>query len=181
MSKTRALFALARDSASDDLLCCLCFLWLFSFTALQAPSALSGAVEDETKQPVPGVQVTLHSGAAIQLTSTNEAGRFRFDSLPAGDYSLDFDKAGFFRLTNYTVTVGTPSTEIIVTMNHEYEIRSKSTSCPLRTRLFRSRRGMSKSSSRTRFAKIRFPVLIIFKMPCPQYRESCRTELASKR
>src|SRR5881296_2248476 len=136
MSKTRALFALARDSASDDLLCFLC---LFSFTALQAPSALSGAVEDETKQPVPGVQVTLHSGAAIQLTSTNEAGRFRFDSLPAGDYSLDFDKAGFFRLTNYTVTAGTPSTEIIVTMNHEYEIRSKSTSCPLRTRLFRSR------------------------------------------
>ncbi len=106
--------------------CVVCaFLWLFSFTALQAPSALSGAVEDETKQPVPGVQVTLHSGAAIQLTSTNEAGRFRFDSLPAGDYSLDFDKAGFFRLTNYTVTVGTPSTEIIVTMNHEYEIRSQ--------------------------------------------------------
>ena len=106
--------------------CVVCaFLWLFSFTALQAPSALSGAVEDETKQPVPGVQVTLHSGAAIQLTSTNEAGRFRFDSLPAGDYSLDFDKAGFFRLTNYAVTIGTPSTEITVTMNHEYEIRSQ--------------------------------------------------------
>ena len=106
--------------------CVVCaFLWLFSFTALQAPSALSGAVEDETKQPVPGVQVTLHSGAAIQLASTNEAGRFRFDSLPAGDYSLDFDKAGFFRLTNHTVTAGTPSTEIIVTMNHEYEIRSQ--------------------------------------------------------
>ncbi len=106
--------------------CVVCaFLWLFSFTALQAPSALSGAVEDETKQPVPGVQVTLHSGAAIQLTPTNEAGRFRFDSLPAGDYSLDFDKAGFFRLTNHTVTAGTPSTEIIVTMNHESEFISQ--------------------------------------------------------
>ena len=31
---------------------------------------------------------------------------------------------------------------------------------------------MRRSSSRTRFAKIRFPVLIIFKMPCPQHRES---------
>ena len=78
--------------------CVVCaFLWLFSFAAWQAPPALSGAVEDETRQPVSGVQVTLHSGEAIQLTSTNEAGRFRFDSLPAGDYiwiSIRLDSSG---------------------------------------------------------------------------------------
>ncbi len=100
MSKTRALFALARDSASDDLLCCLC---LFG-----------------------EVQLSLTSFNTLLLASHRlEAGRFRFDSLPAGDYSLDFDKAGFFRLTNHTVTAGTPSTEIIVTMNHESEFISQ--------------------------------------------------------
>src|ERR1051325_11569871 len=70
----------------------------------QAPS-LSGVVEDETKQPVASAQVTLHSGAGMQRTSTYDLGRFRFDSISPGEYRLDFDKAGFFWLSDYPVTV----------------------------------------------------------------------------
>src|SRR5579862_4925688 len=91
----------------------------------QAFAPLTGTVEDETKQPVPGVEVNLHSGAATQRTTTNDLGQFRFDSVPPGDLLLDFDKAGFFRLTGYPVTVTTEPTEITVTLNHEYEVRSQ--------------------------------------------------------
>src|ERR1051326_2241154 len=100
---------------------------LFStkIAAVQAPAPLSGTVEDETRQPVAGVEVTLISGTVMQRTVTNDLGQFRFDSVPPGDVLLDFDKAGFFRLNNYAVTMNIGPTEITVTMNHEYEVRSQ--------------------------------------------------------
>src|SRR5689334_5686496 len=104
------------------------FLLVFFLTqiaAIQVPASLSGTVEDETKQPVPGVEVTLTSGTMMQRTTTNDLGQFRFDSVPPGDVLLDFDKAGFFRLNSYAVTMNTGPTEITVTMNHEYEVRSQ--------------------------------------------------------
>ncbi len=93
--------------------------------SFQAAALLSGVVEDETNQPVMSAQVTLHSATAMQRTSTDDLGRFRFDSVPAGDYRLDFDKPGFFRLSDYPVTVTAEPSEIAVTMNHEYEVRSQ--------------------------------------------------------
>jgi hypothetical protein len=105
-------------------------LLLFAVLATSRPPfqafvPLSGIVEDETKQPVGGVEVTLHSGTAMQRTTTNDLGQFRFDSVPSGDFLLDFDKAGFFRLNGYAVTASAEPTEITVTLNHESEVRSQ--------------------------------------------------------
>jgi len=114
-------FAQSAQSAAKNLL-------LFALLAAPRPAyqaaALSGVVEDETKQPVVAAQVTLHSGTAIQRTTTDNLGRFRFEVSP-GDYLLDFDKAGFFRLSNYPVTIAAESSEITVTTNHEYEVHSQ--------------------------------------------------------
>src|SRR5438552_2682625 len=85
---------------------------------------LYGSVEDENRQPVAGVQVTLHSGTRIEQTSTNELGQFRFEGILPGNYRLDFNKAGFFRLADYAFTAGNVPTEISIVLNHEYEIRS---------------------------------------------------------
>jgi hypothetical protein len=62
-------------------------IFLFSFFAVAAPAfqvlySLSGVVEDETKQAVAGVEVTLHYGKTVQRTTTNDLGQFRFDSVP---------------------------------------------------------------------------------------------------
>jgi hypothetical protein len=105
----------------------LLLLAIFStqIAAAQAPAPLWGTVEDETRQPVAGVEVTLLSGTMTQRTVTNDLGQFRFDSIPPGDVLLDFDKAGFFRLNSYAVTMNIGPTEITVTMNHEYEVRSQ--------------------------------------------------------
>src|SRR5437016_5717722 len=106
-------------------------LLLFAVLVAAKPSfqtfvPLSGTVEDETKQPVSAVQVTLHSGATTERTTTNDLGQFRFDSVPFGNILLDFDKPGFFRLSGYMVmvTVTAEPTEIAVALNHEYEVRS---------------------------------------------------------
>src|SRR5262249_14293333 len=80
--------------------------------------------EDETGQPVTGVEVTLSIAPIAQHTSTNDLGRFRFEAVCRGDYHLNFEKSGFFRLSNYAVTVTSESAEIAVTLNHEYEMRS---------------------------------------------------------
>jgi len=50
--------------------------------ALQTPPSISGVVEDETGQPVTGVEVTLFIGPTAQWTSTNDLGRFRFEAVP---------------------------------------------------------------------------------------------------
>ena len=103
-------------------------LLLFAILAFQvAPfsGTVSGIVEDETRQPAPGVQITLHLGDAVQRTTTNDLGQFRFDFIPPGNYLLDFDKAGFFRLGSYPVTVTAEPTEISVILNYEYEVRSQ--------------------------------------------------------
>jgi hypothetical protein len=113
------------------LLALFCLLTSFAtLTAMplegpQPAAALSGVIEDETKRPVPQAEVTLRSRAFMQKASSDDLGRFRFDSVPPGGYLLDFDKAGFFRLSGYAVTMTTDGAEIAVTMNHEYEIRSQ--------------------------------------------------------
>ncbi len=91
---------------------------------IQTAPSISGVVEDETGQPVSGVEVTLFTGSIPQRTSTNDLGRFRFEAVPRGDYRLNFEKGGFFRLSDYGVRVTSESAEITVTLNHEYEMHS---------------------------------------------------------
>src|SRR5262249_14909766 len=92
-----------------------------SSQAAQTVLSISGVVEDETGQPVSGMEVTLFKEIVSQRTSTNELGHFRFEAVPTGSYFLNFDKTGFFRLHDYEVRVTSEAREITVTVNHEYE------------------------------------------------------------
>ncbi|MGH9657340.1 MAG: carboxypeptidase-like regulatory domain-containing protein, partial [Bryobacteraceae bacterium] len=59
--------------------------------------SISGEVKDTQGGVLPGVTVTATSPAQIgQLTAvTNEAGIYRFPSVPPGEYRLSYDLAGF--------------------------------------------------------------------------------------
>jgi hypothetical protein len=97
----------------------------WSFPQEPVSVVISGTVEDENRLPVSGVQVTLHLRDRIERASTNQLGRFRFEGVAAGNHRLDFDKPGFFRLSDYEVVSAPPSKEVTVTLIREYEIRSQ--------------------------------------------------------
>ena len=60
-------------------------------------ASLSGGVQDSQSQVVPGASVTLfsRSGGATAATTSDAAGAYRFDGLPAGDYLLRAEAPGF--------------------------------------------------------------------------------------
>ncbi|WP_170113065.1 carboxypeptidase regulatory-like domain-containing protein [Ahniella affigens] len=61
--------------------------------ARDGPTAFSGVVLDHTGQPLPGVRVSI--GRTAQVTTTNAAGKFRFeDQVPAGKIDLHVDGTG---------------------------------------------------------------------------------------
>ena len=93
--------------------------------AFQQPAQISGLVQDENDQPVSGVDVILHSPAMTARTSTDDLGKFHFDPVPTGAYAVDFNRTGFFRLAGYALDAKEGPNEIMVTLNHEYEIRSR--------------------------------------------------------
>ena len=70
-------------------------------------------------------EVVLHSADKTVRTSTDELGKFHFDPVPSGSYSLDFNRTGFFRLTGYAIDARPGSNDIAVTLNHEYEVHSQ--------------------------------------------------------
>ena len=86
---------------------------------------ISGTVEDENRLPVSGVQVTLRIGAQTRRAATNELGRFQFEGVPSGNHRMDFDKPDYFRLRDHTVMAAAPSSEVMVTLVREFEIRSQ--------------------------------------------------------
>jgi iron complex outermembrane receptor protein len=57
---------------------------------------LSGTVFDQTGAPLPGVHMTIRSGAE-RVTQTDAAGAFVFAGLPEGDYELSVELSGFER------------------------------------------------------------------------------------
>lgn len=71
---------------------------------------ISGVVKDvQTNQPLEGVKVTVTATGASQIT--NSDGQFTFDNLDATEYSLSFEKAGYFTLTQkVTVLAGETAT-----------------------------------------------------------------------
>ena len=95
------------------------------FALASQESQISGLVQDENDQPVPAAEVTLHSSAMAVRTSTDDLGKFHFDTVPPGAYTLDFSRTGFFRLSGYALDAKAGPNEITVTLNHEYEIRSR--------------------------------------------------------
>src|SRR5215471_11291097 len=99
-------------------------LVLFS-VASQSLTRISGLVQDENGQPVPAVEVVLRSDAKVSRSIADERGGFQFDVVSPGDYVLDFGKSGFFQLSNYPINAKPGLNEIVVTLNHESEIRSE--------------------------------------------------------
>jgi hypothetical protein len=99
-------------------------LVLFSVVS-QSLTRISGLVQDENGQPVPAVEVVLRSDAKVSRSIADERGGFQFDVVSPGDYMLDFGKSGFFQLSNYPINAKPGLNEIIVTLNHESEIRSE--------------------------------------------------------
>jgi vitamin B12 transporter len=74
------------------------FLTIFAaIAAADAGASLSGVVKDAQGKPVPGATVTLFSqtGAAGDATTSDSAGKYRFEGLPGGRYLLRVEAAGF--------------------------------------------------------------------------------------
>jgi outer membrane receptor protein involved in Fe transport len=67
------------------------------FAQLTADASLAGVVKDSSGAVVAGASVKLESAAtgATRQTSTNAAGEYRFDLVPAGTYKVTISMAGF--------------------------------------------------------------------------------------
>jgi Fe(3+) dicitrate transport protein len=65
--------------------------------ASPASATLSGDALDPSGALLPGVSVTLRSGADVRSASTDGAGHFALAGLPAGDYVLELSLDGFER------------------------------------------------------------------------------------
>src|SRR5689334_7750872 len=64
-------------------------------------SSVSGFVRDASNAMVPGAQVTLTNEATggERSTKTNESGYYVFTPVPAGNYTVTVELAGFKKLT----------------------------------------------------------------------------------
>lgn len=77
---------------------CFSFLMLTGLTGFAFGGTLAGrvtATENEIATPLVGVNVLLQG--TIRGTITNNDGQFRFENLPAGNYSLTFSLVGYRR------------------------------------------------------------------------------------
>src|SRR5689334_17016755 len=63
----------------------------------QAPGRVSGRVLDQTGGVLPGVTIDLIVNAIEITTTTDDEGRYLFDSVPPGDAELTY------RLLNFTI------------------------------------------------------------------------------
>ncbi len=104
----------------------LAALFASSALAAQSRAELRGIVLDENGVPVPGVEVLLRDANPKARTShTDEAGRFAFVGLTAGDAQLTLTKAGFFALSSYALALREGTTEVALTLSHETEVHEK--------------------------------------------------------
>ena len=72
-------------------------------------ATISGTVTDESGAVVPNVRVTatnVETGVRYAAQS-NDSGIYRIAALPIGDYSLDFEKSGFKKLSRTGLNVAT--------------------------------------------------------------------------
>src|SRR6516225_9319332 len=91
---------------------------LFVFAA-QETAQINGVLQDENDQPVGGAEVVLHSATTTARTSTDELGKFRFEPVPPGPYTLEYNRTGFFKLADYALDAKPGTNEVVVTLNHE--------------------------------------------------------------
>ena len=77
------------------------FLAMAAVTYGQSSSRISGAVTDSSGGAIPGVKVTVTDldRGTVQITTTNEAGRYAFPTLGVGSYKVTAEAAGFRKAT----------------------------------------------------------------------------------
>src|SRR5580693_3508506 len=94
---------------------------------------LYGKVLDQQGAALPGVTVTLDTGAAQEVQVSNAQGEFRFLSLPPATMKLKAELQGFgtIEYPNFVITVG-HNTTLEVTMNSAVEdVITATTESPL--------------------------------------------------
>jgi len=77
----------------------------------------AGRVVDENGLAVAGARLTLGAESA----TTDEAGRFRLPSLPAGTYELRVEKPGYYAYVNRAFELSDPPRPIEIILNHQQE------------------------------------------------------------
>jgi hypothetical protein len=111
-------------------LCAAVFASLCILAAVQVQAADSadctGMVLDENGVPVGAAKIRLgRNNGPEYRAETNDAGRFTFRTLPAGDYKVEVRKEGFFLLTDYAITLRAGHNEVSLTLNHEQELHEQ--------------------------------------------------------
>jgi len=83
------------------------FLLFFLYTGnafAESTGSIAGVVTDSVSgKPIPGVNITILQ--TNQGTATDSDGRYRFESLRQGEYSLEFTHVGYEKHTSASVTV----------------------------------------------------------------------------
>src|ERR1700730_7988775 len=94
---------------------------------LSADSAeCAGVIVDENAVPIPAAKITLQSGSGQSFRAeTDGAGRFLLRNIPAGDYTVEARKEGFFVLANEPLNLRPGENEITLTLKHAEELHEQ--------------------------------------------------------
>lgn len=106
----------------------LIFPGVFAMRELRAaePADCRGAIVDENAVPVAAAEVTLtRLNEPAHRVETDNAGRFAFHNLVAGEYQAEVRKEGFFLLTGKALTLQPGSNEITFTLHHAQELHEQ--------------------------------------------------------
>ena len=81
---------------------------------------------DENAVPIPAAKITLQSGSGQSFRAeTDGAGRFLLRNIPAGDYTVEARKEGFFVLANEPLNLRPGENEITLTLKHAEELHEQ--------------------------------------------------------
>jgi hypothetical protein len=106
----------------------LIFPGVFAMRELRAAELADcrGVVVDENAVPVAAAEVTLtRLNEPAHRVETDNAGRFAFHNLVAGEYQAEVRKEGFFLLTGKALTLQPGSNEITFTLHHAQELHEQ--------------------------------------------------------
>lgn len=99
------------------LLCAACGL------CADAPARLAARVVDENNVALQGVRVVVRRGSAPEIEAlTDSTGRLEIEVVAPGEYLLDAEKPGFFKVERRVVTLAEGLNEITVVMNTVREV-----------------------------------------------------------
>ena len=93
--------------------------------SLQAEVRLSGRVYNDNLFPLGAVRITLTTKADLATrydSSSDNTGAFSIDLPAQGEYILQAERAGYFRILNKAVVVGSPAQELHLTLTPLHEV-----------------------------------------------------------